>query len=141
MGDQANYYIHSHAGYRPSPLCFPHTGLMYEKRGCISTHCRYNLSPSGEAPIDSTAHVILDCPAHAGARAALMQSVDAALLRCGLTREGDIRIPQRLLGLLLGSPPEYVSARLQLDATAYRDILRATARFIRDVYTTRWCTQ
>ena len=34
---------------------------MYEKRGCISTHCRYRLGPSGEAPVDSTAHVILEC--------------------------------------------------------------------------------
>ena len=136
---QANY-VHSHAGYRPSPL-FPHSGLMYEKRGCISKHCRYDLSSSGEAPVDSTAHVILDCPAHAEARKDLLRCVDAALMRCGLTREDDVGTPQRLVCLLLGSPPANVSARLIVDPTAYRDILRATAHFIRAVYTTRWCAQ
>ena len=133
-------YVHSHAGYRPSPL-FSHHGLMYEKRGCISAHCRYNLNASGEAVIDSTAHVVLECPAHGEARKELMQQVDAALMRCGLTRQDDISTPQRLVCLLLGSPPAHVSAQLQRDPTAYRDILRATARYIRSVYTTRWCAQ
>ena len=133
-------YVHSHAGYRPSPL-FPHSGLMYEKRGCISTHCRYRLGPSGEAPVDSTAHVILECPAHAEAREVLLQKVDEALMRCGLTRESDVGTPQRLVCLLLGSPPANVRARLMVDPTAHRDILRATAHFIRAVYTTRWCAQ
>ena len=105
-------YVHSHAGYRPSPL-FPHHGLMYEKRGCISAHCRYNLNASGEAVIDSTAHVVLECPAHGEARKELMQQVDAALMRCGLTRQDDISTPQRLVCLLLGSPPAHVSAQLQ----------------------------
>ena len=130
-------HVHSHAGYRPSPL-FPHSGLMYEKRGCISTHCRYRLGPSGEAPVDSTAHVILECPAHAEAREVLLQKVDEALMRCGLTRESDVGTPQRLVCLLLGSPPANVRARLMVDPTAHRDILRATAHYIRAVYTTRW---
>ena len=41
-------------------------------------------------------------------------------------------VPQHLVCLLLlGSPPANVSARLMADPTAHRDILRATAHFIR----------
>ena len=72
------------------------------------------------------------------ARAELMQTVDSALASCGLTRDHDIATRNRLIRLLLGSPPPHVQARLLSQPTAYRDILRATARFIKCVHATRW---
>ena len=98
----------------------------------------YKLDEKENAPIDSTGHVLLDCPAHAEARVELLASLDAVLARCGLSRENDVASRKRLVCLLLGSPPEHIQHRLFLYPTAYRDILRATARFIKSVYATRW---
>ena len=134
---QCAKYVHAHAGFMPSPL-FQHRTLPYPERGCISIHCRYATDQNENAPIDSTGHVLLDCPAHAEARAELMQTVDSALASCGLTRDHDIATRNRLIRLLLGSPPPHVQARLLSQPTAYRDILRATARFIKCVHATRW---
>ena len=134
---QCANYVHAHAGFRPSPL-FQHGHLQYSERGCISTHCRFQLDSTGNAPVDSTAHVLLDCPAHAAARAELLQAVDSALMSCGLTRGHDIASRNRLTSLLLGSPHPHLHGRLLGHPTAYRDILRATARFIKSVHAMRW---
>ena len=75
---------------------------------------------------------------HAEARAALMQAIDSALAACGLTRDHDVTTRTRLICLLLGSPPPHTHERLFGHPTAYRDILRATARFIKSVHATRW---
>ena len=130
-------YVHAHAGFKPSPL-FNHPQLPFARRGCISRHCRDRTDGLGNAPIDSTTHVLLCCPAHAGARADLMRAVDSALASCGLTREHDIATTNRLVSLLLGSPHPHVHGRLLGHPTAYRDILRATARFIKSVHAVRW---
>ena len=117
----------------------PH-GAM--RRACFrllyaaGTSCE--LDENENAPIDSTSHVLLDSPAHAEARVELLASLDAVLARCGLSRENDVASRKRLVCLLLGSPPEHIQHRLFLYPTAYRDILRATARFIKSVYATRW---
>ena len=70
----------------------------------------------------------------------MMRDVDVALQRCGIART-DIHTRQRLICFLLGSPPADLRVRLQIDGTTYRDVLRATARFIHSVYATRWHTQ
>ena len=134
---QSANYIHAHAGFKPSPL-FNHPQLPFARRGCISRHCRDRTDGLGNAPIDSTTHVLVCCPAHAEARADLMRAVDSALASCGLTREHDIATTNRLVSLLLGSPHPHVHGRLLGHPTAYRDILRATARFIKSVHAVRW---
>ena len=118
--------------YRPF---FKHVTVT--ERGCVSTHCRHQLNANERAPIDDTGHVLLDCPAHANARSELLQQLEEVLARCGLTRD-DVASRLRLIRLLLGSPPEHMQQRLFHDPTAYRDILRATARFIKQVHATRW---
>ena len=134
---QCANYLHAHAGFKPSPL-FQHHHLPFPERGCISVHCRYAIDQNENAAVDSTGHVLLDCPAHSEARAALMQAVDSALATCGFTRDHDVSTRNRLICLLLGSPPTHMQGRLFHQPTAYRDILRATARFIKSVHATRW---
>ena len=133
---QCASYLHAHAGYKPSPL-FDHPHFPFPERGCVSIHCRHQLNANERAPIDDTGHVLLDCPAHANARSELLQQLEEVLARCGLTRD-DVASRLRLIRLLLGSPPEHMQQRLFHDPTAYRDILRATARFIKQVHATRW---
>ena len=132
---QCANYVHAHAGFKPSPI-FNHPHLPFPARYCMSWHCQSG--PRARSPVDSTEHVLLDCPAHARARADLMQTLDSLLSRCGLTREHDVATRGRLVRLLLGSPHQHIQARLFSHPDAYRDILRASAKFIRSVHATRW---
>ena len=67
----------------------------------------------------------------------MLQRVRAALLQIGLTLDymgSEINVVR----LLLGSPPRIALGPIGTSATAYRDVLRATAEFIRSVYDSRW---
>ena len=75
---------------------------------------------------------ILDCPAHAEARADLIQALDSALTSCGLTREHDGASRNWLISLLLGSPHPHLHERpFNHPATRIGILLRAAARFIK----------
>ena len=50
----------------------------------------------------------------------------------------DVGPPTLLVQLLLGSIPPTVAAQLGGNSLALRDVLRASACFIKDVYATRW---
>ena len=53
---------------------------------------------------------------------------------CTLLRRSKVLLVQ----LLLGSVPPTVAAQLGGNSLALRDVLRASACFIKDVYATRW---
>ena len=55
----------------------------------------------------------------------------------GLTLD-DMGSEINVVRLLLGSPPRIALGPIGTSATAYRDVLRATAEFIRSVYDSRW---
>ena len=86
---------------------------------------------------DDTTHVLLHCPLHAAPRERMLQRVRASLLQIGLTLD-DMGSEINVVRLLLGSPPRIALGPIGTSATAYRDVLRATAEFIRSVYDSRW---
>ena len=87
--------------------------------------------------MDDTAHVLLHCPLHNEARTALLDRVHTALFPHGVAFL-DLRSDIEKVRFLLGSPPEYLANALSDSTTAYRDVLRASAKFIRAVHTARW---
>ena len=87
--------------------------------------------------LDDTEHVLLHCPLHQKARRRLLSAVNAALLPLGFHFD-ELGSDWQKCRFLLGSPPALAVSALAGSTTAYRDILRATAEFLRAVYTTRW---
>lgn len=67
----------------------------------------------------------------------MLRCVRAALLQTGLTLD-DMGSDINVVRFLLGSPPGFALEPISTSATAYRDVLRATAEFIRSVYDSRW---
>ena len=61
----------------------------------------------------------------------------AILLTAGLTMDSITSDTQRVR-FLLGSPPEITHSALTELPTAYSDVLRASAAFLREVYDARW---
>ena len=59
------------------------------------------------------------------------------MLTVGLTMDFIPTDAQRVR-FLLGSPPEITRSALAESPTAYRDVLRASAAFLREVYDARW---
>ena len=101
----------------------------------LHRHCVW---PACTGKLDDTAHVLLlHCPLHTRARARLMTLVADALLPTGATLR-DLGADLDVCRLLLGSPPAHAAGFLAASPTAYRDILRASAAFLREVYITRW---
>ena len=70
-------------------------------------------------------------------RATMLLKVRQALAQANLTVD-DVGPPTLLVQLLLGSVPPTVAAQLGGNSLALRDVLRASACFIKDVYATRW---
>ena len=79
----------------------------------------------------------LHCPLHDKARTHLFDCVRAALLPLGVALQ-DLGSDTEKVRFLLGSSPKLMANAMSDSATAYRDILRATAAFIRAVYHIRW---
>ena len=80
---------------------------------------------------------MLRCPLHNRARQALLGRVSTALFPHGASLQimgSDIEIVR----FLLGSPPMLVANMISESTTAYRDVLRASAAFIKAVYADRW---
>ena len=98
---------------------------------------RHFVWPACTGTLDDTVHVLLHCPLHVRARTRPMTSVADALLPLGATLNG-LGSDLDVCRLLLGSPPAHVAGFLATSSTAYRDILRASAAFLREVYITRW---
>ena len=126
---QATQYVATHAGFRDTELYGERQN--YQRRCCIWTDC------AQRRVVDDTAHVLLHCPLHTAHRKRMLDRVRAALLEVGLTL-GDIGSEINVVRLLLGSPPQIALEPISASATAYRDILRATAEFIRSVHRDRW---
>ena len=108
-----------------------HIAQNYQRRCCIWTACK------SRRVADDTTHVLLHCPLHAAPRERMLQRVRASLLQIGLTLD-DMGSEINVVRLLLGSPPRIALGPIGTSATAYRDVLRATAEFIRSVYDSRW---
>ena len=89
--------------------------------------------------VDSTAHVMLHCPAHNVPRRVMTAAVGAALstptANAHITSLGAAGTDTRRVQLLLGSPPPLT---IGASNTHYTAVLRASANFIRGVYTARW---
>ena len=126
---QATQYVAAHAGFRDTELYGERQN--YQRRCCIWTACK------SRRVADDTTHVLLHCPLHAAPRERMLQRVRAALLQIGLTLD-DMGSEINVVRLLLGSPPRIALGPIGTSATAYRDVLRATAEFIRSVYDSRW---
>ena len=124
---QATHYVATHVGYRDTEVYGTRTHYLHR-------HCVW---PACTGKLDDTAHVLLHCPLHTRARARLMSLVADALLPTGATLS-DLGADLDVCRLLLGSPPAHVAGFLATSPTAYRDILRASAAFLRNVYITRW---
>ena len=126
---QATQYVAAHAGFRDTELYGERQN--YQRRCCIWTACK------SRRVADDTTHVLLHCPLHAAPRERMLQRVRASLLQIGLTLD-DMGSEINVVRLLLGSPPRIALGPIGTSATAYRDVLRATAEFIRSVYDSRW---
>ena len=126
---QAAQYVATHAGFRDTELYGGRRN--YQRRYCIWAACE------GRRETDDTVHVLLHCPLHAAPRERMLQCVRAALLQTGLTLD-DMGSDINVVRFLLGSPPGIALEPIGTSATAYRDVLRATAEFIRSVYDSRW---
>ena len=126
---QATQYVAAHAGFRDTELYGERQS--YQRRCCIWTACK------SRRVADDTTHVLLHCPLHAAPRERMLQRVRASLLQIGLTLD-DMGSEINVVRLLLGSPPRIALGPIGTSATAYRDILRASAKFIRSVHATRW---
>ena len=124
---QAAQYVATHAAYRDTELYGKRA--HYQRRYCIWSACDHRL--------DDTEHVLLHCPLHQKARGRLLSAVNAALLPLGFHLD-ELGSDWQKCRFLLGSPPALAVSALAGSTTAYRDILRATAEFLRAVYTTRW---
>ena len=124
---QATQYVATHAGFRDTELYGKRQN--YHRRYCVWSECDH--------AIDDTAHVLLHCPLHKHARRRLLSAANAALLPLG-TSLHELGSDLQISRFLLGSPPVFMANVMAESTTAYRDVLRATATFLRAVYTTRW---
>ena len=124
---QCAAYVATHAAHRDTDLFGD--ALSYGHRHCIWTECT--------RAIDDAEHVLLKCPLHDKDRATMLLKVRQALAQANLTVD-DVGPPTLLVQLLLGSIPPTVAAQLGGNSLALRDILRASAGFIKDVHATRW---
>ena len=128
---QGTAFVATHAQHRETEL---YGGRAhYQSRHCIWSGCRQH----GARKLDDTAHVLLHCPLHNGARAALLDRVHTALFPHGVSLQ-DLGSDIERVRFLLGSPPGHIANALSGSTTAYRDVLRASAAFIKAVYTVRW---
>ena len=128
---QATQFVATHAGFRDTDLYGKK--LHFRRRCCIWSACR----EGNELVVDDTEHVLLHCPLHTPEREKMLRQVKGALLEIGLTLN-DLGPDRNVVRLLLGSPPRIAVGPISTSATAYRDILRASANFIRTVYKSRW---
>ena len=126
---QATQYVATHASFRDTQLYGKQQ--HYQRRYCIWKDCE------ARCLVDDTAHVLLHCPLHRAEREKMLARVKTALLAVGLTMD-IVPTDTMRVQLLLGSPPEITRSALACSPTAYRDILRASAAFIRAVYGARW---
>ena len=124
---QCAAYVATHAAHRDTDLFGD--ARSYGHRHCIWTECT--------RAIDDAEHVLLKCPLHDKDRATMLLKVRQALAQANLTVD-DVGPPTLLVQLLLGSVPPTVAAQLGGNSLALRDVLRASACFIKDVYATRW---
>ena len=125
----ATQYVATHAGFRDTQLYGVRKN--YQRRYCIWSEC------TARPVVDNAEHVLLHCPLHRAARERLLTRVAAILLTVGLTMDMIPTDTQRVQ-LLLGSPPVITQSALAESPTAYRDVLRASAAFLRTVYDARW---
>ena len=125
----ATQYVATHAGFRDTQLYG--TRKNFHRRYCIWSAC------TARPVVDNAEHVLLHCPLHRAARERLFNRVRAILLTVGLTMDFIPTDAQRVR-FLLGSPPEITRSALAESPTAYRDVLRASAAFLREVYDARW---
>ena len=128
---QGTAFVATHAQHRTTDLFGGK--VHYQCRHCIWSGCRQH----GARVLDDTAHVMLRCPLHNRARQALLGRVSTALFPHGASLQimgSDIEIVR----FLLGSPPMLVANMISESTTAYRDVLRASAAFIKAVYADRW---
>ena len=79
----------------------------------------------------------MHCPLHKTDRAVMLRTVRTALHSARLTLE-DIGSDTAIVQLLLGSMPVTAAHALSTRHTAHRDILRASSKYLRIVYDTRW---
>ena len=119
----------THAAHRQTDL-FGHD-RPYGHRHCIWKQC------AGADVADDAEHILLKCPLHDIDRVTMFASVRVALASIGL-RLADIGSSTSITQLLLGSMPRTAAAALGDNSQIHREILRASARFIEDVYLTRW---
>ena len=119
---QATQYVATHAGFRDTELYGKRQN--YHRRYCIWSECDH--------AIDDTAHVLLHCPLHKHARRRLLSAANAALHPLG-TSLHELGSDLQISRFLLGSPPVFMANVLAESTTAYRDVLRATATFLRAV--------
>ena len=91
------------------------------------------------ATLDDARHVLLHCPLHKIDRAVMLRTVRTALHSARLALE-DIGSDTAIfiVQLLLGSMPVTAAHALSTSQTAHRDILRASSKYLRAVYDTRW---
>ena len=122
-------YVASHAAHRQTDLFGP--GCPYGHRYCIWEQC------AGADIIDDAEHVLLSCPLHNADRLTMLLAVRIALASAGLTLD-DVGSSTSITQLLLGSLPRTVASVLSDNERALRDILRASAEFIGNVFHTRW---
>ena len=128
---QGTSYVATHARFRDTDLYGGQT--HYQNSHCIWPACCRH----GNQVLDDTTHVMLHCPLHDEARTHLLDRVRVALFPHGVAFS-DLGSDIEKVRFLLGSPPRLVANALSDSTTAYRDVLRASAEFIRAVYNARW---
>ena len=126
---QCASYVATHAGAYDTDLYGPKQ--RYFRRYCVWKEC------CDAAALDDARHVLLHCPLHDIDRAVMLRSVRTALHNVRLTLE-DIGSETAVVQLLLGSVPVTAAHALSAHQTTHRDILRASSKYLKYVYDTRW---
>ena len=137
MRVQAAAYVAAHAQHRSDSKLFD-AAVPYHQRYCVQPACKRRRLT------DSTAHVMLHCPAHAAPRRDMAVSVDAAMVAAAGPGHNPLLAAASLAALgndalrlqvLLGSPPP---GSISPVSSGYTTVLKASADFIRTIYNTRW---
>ena len=126
---QATQYVATHAGFRDTEIYGK--AAHYQRRYCIWDDC------TSPRLLDDSIHVLLHCPLHARERVLMLEKTKSVLTAVGLHLD-DIPADIDRVRFLLGSPPAITLEALGRSTTAYRDVLRASAAYLRAVYDTRW---